>query len=711
MTDPNNNRLSVVVPPNPTIANDQTPKTPSCVVCARRKVRCDRRDPCSACAKHGVECIYPTHVPPRRRKRQRLGENHRHSGFSYQSPSRQDSAASARISNVGHSAVPNNAPFGTPRAEPGMLLTGGGKSVYLDSNLWNSVRGELPAAEDVLRDMSDNDSNHSPPEVVDETSLVLGGTVKKSLTTLHPSPLHVFKLWQIFLENINPLIKILHGPSIQQHLLEASGSLATVSKEFEVLMFSIYCIALVSLSADNVQNVFGERKAILLSRYRQGARLAFAKAGILRTSSIVVLQAFVLYMLSMRASSDPRSIWSLCGVAIRMAQRIGLHRDGSQLGLSVFEIEMRRRLWRQLAILDATTAQSSGITSQLPYLSADVLPPSNLNDSDLDPRMTDMPREHTGATEMVFVLARNEFGEWMRRWSRLDGGSQDGRGFLSSSSSPLEEKERAIEELKATYETKFLQYCDESIPLHCMAARLMRAVVCQMRFAAHHPRQYDENRYIPEVERDYIYSLCLQIAEGFEDCWSNEVTQRYLWHVDNHIPWDALIYMLYEFRTRIHDKEIRRAWALIDRIYSRHYEQMRNMPKSPLHIAMHRLIRKTWKEFTAERIRRNMSPLPRPNIISVPSETPDKDVAPHRAVFTSGSGAKMPVLGVAQGGQTAHDMSSCDTEITGSHDGLKDFDLSPLDWGQWDDLLEQFQQEFTNSELFTTGTSELGIQP
>ena len=148
----------------------------------------------------------------------------------------------------------------------------------------------------MLRDISDNDSNHSAQGVDDEISLILGETVKKSLSALHPSPLHIFKLWQTFLENINPLIKILHGPTVQQQLLEASGSLNTVSKELEALMFSIYCIALVSLKADDVQKTYGESKALLLSRFRRGARLAFTKAGILRTSKTVVLQAFVLYL-------------------------------------------------------------------------------------------------------------------------------------------------------------------------------------------------------------------------------------------------------------------------------------------------------------------------------------------------------------------------------------------------------------------------------
>ncbi|KNG81473.1 fungal specific transcription factor domain protein [Aspergillus nomiae NRRL 13137] len=691
MADPNDH-LAVVVQQSPMAADSQIPKNPSCVVCARRKVRCDRNDPCSACIKRGAECVFPTHIPPRRRKRQR-SEDRRHSGFPYQSPIRQDNAASARISHLDHPATTRNAFPSGSRAEQGMLLTGDGKSIYLDSNVWTSVRGELPRAEDVLRDISDNDSNHSAQGVDDEVSLILGETVKKSLSALHPSPLHIFKLWQTFLENINPLIKILHGPTVQQQLLEASGSLNTVSKELEALMFSIYCIALVSLKADDVQKTYGESKALLLSRFRRGARLAFTKAGILRTSKTVVLQAFVLYLLSMRASSDPQSIWSLCGVAVRMAQRIGLHRDGSELGLSIFETEIRRRLWRQLSILDVTTAQSSGITSQFPYFSVDVLPPSNINDSELDPRMTDMPRENHGATEMMFVLARSEFGEWMRRWSKAGGASHGGRGFLASSALSYEAKDQAIEELSRAFESKFLSYCDKSIPLHYMSARLMQNVVCQMRFSAHHPRQYGEKDHISLAERDFVFSTCVQVMEGFEDCQSNEIIQRYLWHVDNHIPWDVLIYTLYELRTRIDEEETKRSWVLIDRIYSRHYDQMRNRPKTPLHIAIQGLILKAWKSHSEERTRRNRHLLPRPHIVSVLSERSERGTSSHQPSFEPS---------VTPQGRTTQETIPSNAGMLDPGDDLNNFDHSPLDWGQWDDLLENFQLEFPNSELFST---------
>lgn len=52
--------------PQPSRPNhaDQTQQQPqlnprSCVTCRRRKVRCNKRDPCSNCVKAGIECVFP----------------------------------------------------------------------------------------------------------------------------------------------------------------------------------------------------------------------------------------------------------------------------------------------------------------------------------------------------------------------------------------------------------------------------------------------------------------------------------------------------------------------------------------------------------------------------------------------------------------------------------------------------------------------------
>jgi hypothetical protein len=41
----------------------------ACTICARRKVKCDKTDPCSNCQKAGTQCSYEAPAPPKPRKR------------------------------------------------------------------------------------------------------------------------------------------------------------------------------------------------------------------------------------------------------------------------------------------------------------------------------------------------------------------------------------------------------------------------------------------------------------------------------------------------------------------------------------------------------------------------------------------------------------------------------------------------------------------
>jgi Fungal specific transcription factor domain len=63
---------------------------------------------------------------------------------------------------------------------------------------------------------------------------------------------------------------------------------------------------------------------------------------------------------AIRALNPERSVWILLGVAIRAAQSLGLHRDPSNFSVSLFEAEIRRRLWWYIVSLDSRTGEDHG---------------------------------------------------------------------------------------------------------------------------------------------------------------------------------------------------------------------------------------------------------------------------------------------------------------------------------------------------------------
>jgi hypothetical protein len=118
------------------------------------------------------------------------------------------------------------------------------------------------------------------------------------LSTLHPGPAQIFRLWQIYLENVNPLLKVTHTPSLQGRIVEAVSDVTNISPTLEALMFSIYCTAILSLLADDVQTMFGSSKEDLLSRFQFGCRQALLNCGVLRCGDRDCLTALYLYLVS-----------------------------------------------------------------------------------------------------------------------------------------------------------------------------------------------------------------------------------------------------------------------------------------------------------------------------------------------------------------------------------------------------------------------------
>lgn len=115
--------------------------------------------------------------------------------------------------------------------------------------------------------------------------------------------MQIFRLWQTFLDNVNPLVKILHTPTVQQLVLEASGNLKAVSKSMNALMFAIYVSAVNSLSNAECEGMIGQGKSVLLAKYYLGTQQALISAAFLKSSDMVVLQAYVLFLVSWRLFS------------------------------------------------------------------------------------------------------------------------------------------------------------------------------------------------------------------------------------------------------------------------------------------------------------------------------------------------------------------------------------------------------------------------
>ena len=171
---------------------------------------------------------------------------------------------------------------------------------FVDNDLWNAVGSELPDAERALCDQhSQSDGEDEDDMSIDAScDLIMGFSAGKhvSLAGLHPTTEHLRQLWRIYLDNVNPLSKVVHRPTTAKLIDRACDAPQSLDKAEEVLLFAIYLAAVGSLTTHECQRALGEARRTLLTRYEKLCREALVRAKFLRTSSLQVLAGFVTYL-------------------------------------------------------------------------------------------------------------------------------------------------------------------------------------------------------------------------------------------------------------------------------------------------------------------------------------------------------------------------------------------------------------------------------
>jgi hypothetical protein len=407
-------------------------------------------------------------------------------------------------------------------------------------------------------------SHHSHPH---HAGFIFGySSLSNSLRNLHPSPSQVFTLWEIYKENVDPVVKILHRPSMRRWLLDVSGSLDNLNKSVEAMLFSIYYAAVTSMNPAQCLSLLGEERDASLAKYRFAVEQSLARAGFLNSASLMLLQAFVLFLICVRRHDDTRFVWTLSGLAIRLAQSLGIHRDGSNFGISPFETEMRRRLWWHICILDVRSSEDHGTDPSIFEQFYDSRLPLNINDEDISPETTISPTERVGCTEMTFCLIRFEVSVTVRRLTYIPPGA--GPCNEHASGQTLQDKERLIDALHKRLEERYLQYCDMSVPIYWVTATVARLIMAKMWLVVHHPLQrQDRGASLPQDTRDRLFLTSIEVIEFSRLLETHESTEKWGWLFRTYMQWHAVAFVLSELCIRPRSPAVERAWRAVESVY------------------------------------------------------------------------------------------------------------------------------------------------
>ncbi|KAK4862822.1 hypothetical protein LT330_002955 [Penicillium expansum] len=614
----------------------------ACVLCQQRKVKCDRTFPCANCIRAGEQCQQATRQRRRRFAERDLLARLRH----YESLLRQNNISFDPL----HTATTDRrSPSADEQDEISEAVQSEGTIPNSDSrplkekkavkskslNIWHAMSQKNVDPKE--NDGNDDEDDENDTGFLHDNDDIRHAVIKKAwnhmfqsknndhllfgspvgniddLSASHPTQVQIFRLWQIYLDNVNPLLKVTHTPTLQTRIIDAASDIANVNPELEALMFSIYCVSILSLTDDQCNTLFGWPKKDHLTAYQSACQQALRSCGILRSSDRECLTALYLYLVSIRPETDPASLSSMLSVAIRIAQRIGIHDESTYGRCSALEAEMRRRLWWSLIIFDNRICEMSDYKTASLAPTWDCRAPLNVSDFELQPDIKTAPKTNDRPTEMLFAVVRSELADFVRHSAFHLDFTNPYLNTISPRSTTTDEAEQLMA-LENKIEETHLALCNPENPLHFMTIWTMRGYLAKNRLLQHYSRYSTASMQQTDTQRNVGISHALRMLECDTNLMTSPLTKGYLWLVQFQFPFPAYIHLLQNLKKRPLQEHADQAWEVMSNNYEVRMMDAKENDR-PFFIVFSRIVLQAWE--ARERVaKQQKTPLIPPLVVS-----------------------------------------------------------------------------------------------
>ncbi|KAF2488863.1 hypothetical protein BU16DRAFT_472678 [Lophium mytilinum] len=408
----------------------------SCIPCRQGKLKCNRLHPiCDQCIKRSREasCSY---LPPPTRQKQTQNMKGRIKNLEslvvtlMNSKDTQEAVPdSAREQNDHSTSVgeqlsqtslprdinspsqqdtdsgdPNPTSFGQLRITKADAV--GGAS-YVGAAHWTAILNEIAEVKNYL------DETEEPNESIEEdwdtvyqrSTITLGApkpVSKASLIAQLPPKEEVDRLLPFWFNSSDPLLFMMHAPNFRSEYAQFwEDPFGTPTMWIAVLYGSLaLAIILGPRSSDTAyQSIAAPFDGLptreLVDKYQNLAASAMALADIAKPQPYTLEAALIHVECEFLRKTDHHvRIWFSIGLIIRIAQRMGYHRDAGHFkNMTPFQGEMRRRLWHILYQMDVLISFALGLPSMIRRIEADTRAPHNLYDTDFTADCNELPQE------------------------------------------------------------------------------------------------------------------------------------------------------------------------------------------------------------------------------------------------------------------------------------------------------------------------------
>ncbi|KAL7896525.1 fungal-specific transcription factor domain-containing protein [Trichoderma sp. TUCIM 5745] len=401
----------------------------SCTACQRRKSRCDRQHPCGACEKRSVgdACSYGS--APASSSTATTNSKAASGGSS-----RQD--VQLKLSQL-EQIVRGLAENRLAKGEPAPLHDGqrpGGGCEELETNYHGAT--SWTALVEGIRDIQDVLAAEREPDCADgvettEPEVVLGDvppiTIREVVESL-PSRQETDKLIMAYFRAKFLAVIFVHTHQFKRRYDvfwadPSSADFLWISILFSILSIGTMVVNTKEADATSSSSSTSSSSIGPDSRFYMNKAAQCLVAGQYFKGRRFSVEALLMHAHSrnvQKLDSDS-SLWSLYGLAVRLAQRQGYHRDAARVSsnraMTPFEAEMRRRTWFVIQSTDLLFSFQNGMPPIITQDVCDVDHPTNLTDDDFDEDTKSLPapRPPTDPIPVLACITKSKLCRVMRR--------------------------------------------------------------------------------------------------------------------------------------------------------------------------------------------------------------------------------------------------------------------------------------------------------
>ncbi|KAK3110990.1 hypothetical protein LTR53_014179 [Teratosphaeriaceae sp. CCFEE 6253] len=562
----------------------------ACQGCQRKKIKCDRNFPCGQCTRSNLQCTASSRKPRTRHVGRRAVDSELRNRIS-----KLENLVETLSGEVG---VQDDEAGGEPRDDAAETAEESSPTVgkYLGSPFWTSLSAEVQAIRDALEeDQEDVEAESTSPETtpgapVNSNDFDLfvcppGAIYVVPGAMTEPPPHMQHALFTVFYENVDPMFKIFHLPTLRRFFEQGAPYLgqdasAPCNKALKAVAFYA---AVNTLSEEECQSRFAQSRADLMQQYRRTADVLLAQADLVNTNDLATLQAFLTYLVASRMSDLSRRVWTMTAIAIRIARAMGMHSKAP--ARTPFETELRRRLWHAIRFLDVFTAMDRATETLITAGSFDAPMPNNVNDVEFDEHSPTIPSHSTGITDLGFALVAYEAAKATQRLSTPES---------SPTPDTWHQRLEFAHAFGKMLQDRYLQYCDPAHPFQRLILLIGKSMAAGMILRAVRPI-FKHTDVPPRIDSPYVLQIATEALAENEKIYLDADFRHWRWLI--WVQWHPLSVALAGLCSIRGTALADRAWAIVERMYER---QLRHVADTR-HGMLWRPIEKLYKKANAFR--------------------------------------------------------------------------------------------------------------